>query len=315
MSDENKIRDTVEAVKGVVEAVPIYQDLVQPTAQELGKSLAIVAKTVRVALAPLSAFVWGYEKISGYLDVRIPQLLEDVPPERIITPEANIAVPAIEALRYSPLREQYANLLARAMDSQTAQEAHPAFVEILKQLTPDEARILNRMFSLNQEAFCFYVESKEEKILDDVWLIGHDAGCENTNLVPIYIGNLNRLGITTFVSSPESNWKVTLDKSILSKKDGLAPEILIDNLKSSSKYLENVIHTKTSDEDFLIELEYLLKRQPVILNKIGEKIVSSLSSKKKLAYFTIRRRRTFFTNMGRQFCRACITFTEKENKV
>ena len=311
MSDDNKIRDTVEAVKGVVEAVPVYQDLVQPTAQELGKSLAIVAKTVRVALAPLSAFVWGYEKISGYLDEKIPQLLKGVPHERIITPEANVAVPAIEALRYSPLREQYANLLATAMDSQTAQEAHPAFVEILKQLTPDEARILNRMFSLDQEAFCFYVESKEEKILDDVWLIGHDAGCENTNLVPIYIGNLNRLGITTFNSSPEPNWEVVLDKSILNKRDGIiTPKLIVENLQSSQKYLENIKHTKSFNEDFLIELEYLLTCQPVILDKINARLVSYPLTKKSTS-FTIKKRRTFFTNMGRQFCRACITFTKK----
>ncbi len=33
MSEENKIKDTADAVKGVLEAVPIYQDALQPAAQ------------------------------------------------------------------------------------------------------------------------------------------------------------------------------------------------------------------------------------------------------------------------------------------
>ena len=44
------------------------------------------------------------------------------------------------------LRELYANLLATSIDSITAHEAHPAFVEIIRQLTPDEARIVKYIF-------------------------------------------------------------------------------------------------------------------------------------------------------------------------
>ena len=63
MSDESKIRDVVDAVAGVAKAVPVYQDLAQPAAQEIGKALQTVAKTVHIALAPVSAMVWGYDQI------------------------------------------------------------------------------------------------------------------------------------------------------------------------------------------------------------------------------------------------------------
>ena len=61
MGDDNKIRDVIDAVTGVAKAVPVYQDVVQPAAQEIGTALQTVAKTVHVALAPVSALVWGWE--------------------------------------------------------------------------------------------------------------------------------------------------------------------------------------------------------------------------------------------------------------
>jgi len=58
MTDKgSNVRDTAEAVKGIVEAVPIYQDLAQPAVHELGKGLQTAAKTVHIALAPVKVLV------------------------------------------------------------------------------------------------------------------------------------------------------------------------------------------------------------------------------------------------------------------
>jgi len=67
------------------------------------------------------------------------------PPDQIVVPKPNVAGPALEALRYTwheeTLSDLYANLLAASsMDKSTADGAHPAFVEIIRQLTPDEAK-------------------------------------------------------------------------------------------------------------------------------------------------------------------------------
>ena len=48
MSEESKIRDAADAVKGIVEAVPVYQDALQPAVREIGKGLETVAKSIRV---------------------------------------------------------------------------------------------------------------------------------------------------------------------------------------------------------------------------------------------------------------------------
>lgn len=57
MLDDQKVEAAAKAIKGVVEAVPVYQDLVQPAAKEVGKGLQTVAKLVHVALAPVSGLV------------------------------------------------------------------------------------------------------------------------------------------------------------------------------------------------------------------------------------------------------------------
>ena len=135
----------VELLKSGVEiAMTAYDEALRPRAKEVGKTLETLGKTVNVALSPLCGLVWSWEQIEDYVSVTIERKLKEraVPRERITTPDPDVAVPALEALRYSKLRENYANLLATAMDSATARDAHPSFVEILKQLTPDEARIL-----------------------------------------------------------------------------------------------------------------------------------------------------------------------------
>nr|WP_181726538.1 DUF4393 domain-containing protein [Micromonospora provocatoris] len=70
-----------------------------------------------------------------------------IPAEHTITPPANIAVPALQGLSYSfedpDLRDLYLNLLATATDDRRTDEAHPAFAEVIKQLTPTEAKLLN----------------------------------------------------------------------------------------------------------------------------------------------------------------------------
>lgn len=141
-------KDVIDAVAGLAQAVPIYQDALQPAAQEIGKALGTIAKTVNVALAPVGLLVWGFDQMKDFVETKVTERLKHVPPENIVTPKANIAGPAMESLRYTghepSLSDMYANLLATAMNRDTQDDAHPAFVEIIRQLTPPEARILQQ---------------------------------------------------------------------------------------------------------------------------------------------------------------------------
>jgi hypothetical protein len=215
MSEEHKIRDVVDAVTGVAKAIPVYQDVVQPAAQEIGKGLQTVAKSVHIALAPISALVWGYDQIKDFVSTKVTERLKNVPPENIISPKLNVAGPTIEALRYTGheplLSELYANLLAASMDQATAHGAHPAFVEIIKQLTPDEAKIVG-LFVVQGMHFPLLNVRQEYKTpvpgkigrryaLLHFSLIGKIAQCEFPQMTTTYLDNLCRLGLAEI---PES---------------------------------------------------------------------------------------------------------------
>lgn len=208
MSEEQTggvIKDTIEAVTGLVQAVPVYEDAIQPAAKEVGKSLLTVAKTINVVLAPISALVWGYEKIEGFINERLNKKLENVPEENIITPDPAIVGPSLEALRFSgnneELREMYANLIANSMDSNTANNTHPGFVEIIKNMNSAEARILKHIGPVhvlpviiirskaNPDADDSIIHYKNLSVFKeiDVYL--------NQTLIPSYLDNLQRLGL------------------------------------------------------------------------------------------------------------------------
>jgi hypothetical protein len=209
-SGSNMVKGTLEAATGLVKAIPIYEDAIQPVAKQIGKSLEIVGKAVNAALMPVQGLVWGAENIQGFLKDTLTKKLKDVPPEQIDSPKPNIAGPAIEALRYTgheeSLRDMYANLLASAMDKDTAAGAHPAFVEIIKQLTPDEAKLMG-LFMQQRPLQIISVRANQINgdggltLAHNVSLFGEQAGVEVMSLVPSYIGNMSRLGLISIYSS------------------------------------------------------------------------------------------------------------------
>jgi Abortive infection alpha len=206
-----KIKETAEAVEAVLKAVPVYPDLVQPTAREIG---TVMGRAVHAALMPLRGVVWCFEQIEDFVTAAVTERLADVPPERVQTPAPTVAGPALEALRFAgsdeTLRELYANLLATAMDRQSAERAHPAFVEIIKQLTPDEAKILRMIARSGRTPRPVINISGREKdqsgrraYLHHFSLIGEQAGCQHVHLTPSYLENLCRLMVTAI---PPYSW-------------------------------------------------------------------------------------------------------------
>lgn len=209
---ENNVNATINAVAGVFEAVPVYDDLIRPVAKQLGKTLEVVGRAVNVALSPITGLVWGGEQIQAYLSGALSNRLKDVPPEDIVPPKPNVAGPAIEALRFTgheeSLSDMYANLLATAMNKSTADGAHPAFVEIIKQFTPDEAKLMAfflepRPFPLVNVRALKTGAAGGVTIANSLSLFGEQAKLENHSAVPSYLNNLSRLGL---ISLPDSHY-------------------------------------------------------------------------------------------------------------
>ncbi len=242
MADEKEKSTTneiIDSVTGIVTAIPVYQDAIQPAAKEIGKALQTVTKSIHVLLAPVEIVVWGYERIKEKLSEELSPKIQQIPEERLISPSPNIAVPIVESLRYlgydDNLRKLYVNLLASAMDLETAYRAHPSFVEIIKQLTSDEAKILQLLsqdISIPLISVQLYTNfkgiSKITKFLSkDAYSyntgissfsnIGELASCKYPDLSSTYLDNLARLGIIEIqrgVSFTDSKKYVELENHI-----------------------------------------------------------------------------------------------------
>lgn len=206
--NEEKTSGVVKTVTDLAKTIPIYQDTVQPAAKEVGKSLQIVAKTVNIALAPIKALVWSYDKLEQFINKEVTERLQNTPEEEIQTPKPNIAVPAIQGLMLTDeepeLQELFANLLSSAMDKKTSSFVHPAFVEAIKQMTPDEARLM-RYFSQAPNLPLITIRNDNKNgtggfdYLRYFSLLGEFSKCENPSLTPVAIDNLIRLG---FINIP-----------------------------------------------------------------------------------------------------------------
>jgi hypothetical protein len=125
-----------------------------PNLKQAGKQLASAALTVSKAvnnvLFPLAAMNYGFEKARTYFEERFRDEFAEhagaIPPEQVVMPKPSIAGPALQGLAFTheepDLKNMYLNLLAASMDGQRASDVHPAFVEVIKQLTSLEARLL-----------------------------------------------------------------------------------------------------------------------------------------------------------------------------
>jgi hypothetical protein len=202
MSEDGKIKDLAVVVGETLKAIPVYIDAVQPAAKEVGKSLETLAKTINICLAPLKGLIWGYDKIADYLSGALEARLKEIPPSQIITPNPIIAGPIIESLRFAAneqtLRDLYANLLATAMDSATAKNAHPSFVDIIRQLIPDEAKIINKIAKIGCAPVIRVLAMKKGGLgyitkYNNFSLLGNESGCDCPELTPYYLDNLERL--------------------------------------------------------------------------------------------------------------------------
>lgn len=203
---KDSIDSIVKATEGIVKAVPIYQDAIQPVAKEVGKALKTVGGAINVALAPVAVMVYGYEKIKNDLNKRLEKRLSTVSPKDIIVPKLQVVGPLLERYKYvydsKELSQMFINLLANAMDKNRVQRAHPSFVNVISELSPDEAKLIK---TIAQEKVLpkldVRIKSKDPKsegyqyVYVNFTLLGEKAKLQYPDLTPSYLSNLERLNI------------------------------------------------------------------------------------------------------------------------
>lgn len=214
----------------VLKAVPpevvkeAYSDVASGPLKELGKFGVDLLKTARLVLFP---FQYG-AAVQDRLERRLAESVERVPAERRILPVESLALPIAERLRFyedeSIVADMYVSLLARAMDRERAGEAHPAFVQIVSQLAPDEALLIEQISTAHPSAFLrpakkdnavFLGKERSAEIhssdLSDIQkqrlesIAVRPEELAQPHLVYTYIEHLVSLGIVSYFNEPRNS--------------------------------------------------------------------------------------------------------------
>src|SRR6516225_4176424 len=169
MADEGPIVSAKSAVELVGEVIKAAGDSphVKEAANNLGQTAVTLTKTINNVLVPLAAINFAFDKARAYFQGRFQQEIAEkacaIPPEHIVEPKASIAGPTLQGLAFTHeepnLKELFLNLLATSMDGRVASEAHPAFVEIIKQLDSEDARLVQ--YTLRSENLVPIIQIRE----------------------------------------------------------------------------------------------------------------------------------------------------------
>lgn len=124
-----------------------------------------------------------------------------IPSDKIIEkPDISILGPALEASKYyiekDVPRRMFAKLIAASMDKRKEGLVHHSFVEIIKQMSPNDARILSQMTNPTTLLYCLIKRSDNREyseLISDIYLSDDTPEVDRENCLSI--SNLERLGL------------------------------------------------------------------------------------------------------------------------
>lgn len=200
--EHNFIGEVVKQSNNVIDKA--YDDLIHPTAKSIGNTLSLLPRTIGIWFNNWEKWIINGEESIRLTAEAVKEKAEKISEEKLTMPESYVAVPAIQQLSYCynsmELRELYANLLVSSMNIDTKNSVHPSFVYIIKQLTPDEAKLLKRI-SEGKGVFPLinlHINAPENKgysirirYFSDI----SEGVCDYPEGISSYIDNFVRLGI------------------------------------------------------------------------------------------------------------------------
>lgn len=165
MESEKEIAKSAlpEVAKGSMQLVgQFYHDLAQSTVQTIGKTLNT---TFEFATIPALAMQFATEKVKANFAKRLDEYkkkLDKIPEEERCIVEPEIGEPIIRNLMNTTndqIADLFTTLLANASNVKTLDKAHPKFAQIVQNMTPDEALIIEY---LKGRDFICYVDFRGE---------------------------------------------------------------------------------------------------------------------------------------------------------
>ena len=238
-----------EVAKGITEiGNKAYDDALRPTLQSVGGTLGNIVDFLGIATMPLK--YWS-EKVRLNFAHRLEQYkekLESVPEDKRCEVPPEIGIPAIQALPYTTnddVADLFTDLLINASTIDMIQFAHPSFTEIIKRLSPDEARIIK--YLKGRDHICYsdikgYSKSGKgfNTLFSHITLISNVVTLDFPNNENAYMANLVSLGI---IYDQDSLYKI--DQT---DYDKIKDKIRLDALQQ--QLVPNVFKSITQENHF-----------------------------------------------------------------
>lgn len=248
MSNDNKgiIDSTADAVKSLVPETARQTDGVLST---------VVGFFNNVVLYPFKKANLTFKYKLEVFEQDLKKKIENIPAENLQEPPLMIAGPVLEALKYTydeeNLREMYENLLASAMDNRNINNAHPSFVDAIRQMSPLDAKILSfivekRQLRCGEIQFTF---PKSNKIIlhgMPKYFVLELAYMSDPFVVSASLSNLQRLELISIIDSKFTNMNY-------------------EELKSHPYVKERVKYF----EEMMVHFEIQLKEKGIEINDYG----------------------------------------------
>lgn len=184
----------------------IYTDLAQPGVRKVSQALETVFDLCNTILLPIKLL---NEKSKLLFQTHMNEYktrLEKVPDEKICEVQPELGIPLIDKLthvRSEEISNLYISLLEKASISDMADQAHPAFLQTIGNLSIDEARIINYLQNQADKHFIPYfniiITTPGERGFNIYCT--HLTGIEDKvelifpQKIQLYIDNLCKLGI------------------------------------------------------------------------------------------------------------------------
>lgn len=161
----------------------VAEDIVRPTSKSVGENLGLLVDGVMGWLG-----YWGEKQaikreiyLADYKN-KISNKVLNVPEEKLQEPEIRIVGPAIEASKFyieeEKFREMFAELVASACNTDTSNMVHPAFPEIIKQLSYMDVRLMEIFKYYNTYACCeLYAKHQDETVTPYPYILFDFKNC------------------------------------------------------------------------------------------------------------------------------------------
>lgn len=137
--------------------------------QPIQETSTFATNLLKLVNTPVSA---GVSKLERYFD----EVASKVEPENLIEPPRQLTGSCADGIKYepegSPIHKMFVELLSRASDKEKQDQAHPAFPRILKELSGDEALILEKAYKEFCINYALAQIHNEEELDENTLIIG-----------------------------------------------------------------------------------------------------------------------------------------------